>query len=155
MQKIGLALDFPDGSEELLGLKEAQQLAQGLKGRLWLLHVEPPEPDFVGYDVGPQPVRDAVASEAHRHHRQLQAAAQRCREAGVETTALLLQGPTVESLIEKADELELDMLLVGAHRGSTLRRLFLGSVSDGLLRQAHCPVMLIKPPPGEEASSAT
>ena len=124
-------------------MEEACFLARGLGAHLWLLHVEPPEPDFVGYDVGPQSVRDGVAEDAHKHHRQLQEWAERARLREVECTSLLLQGPTVKTLVAKAEELEARYIVVGSH-GHGLKQLILGSVSDGLLRKAHCPVVVVR-----------
>jgi len=44
-------------------LAAALRLARCTGARLCLLHVEPPEPDFVGYRAGPQTVRDSLADE--------------------------------------------------------------------------------------------
>lgn len=141
MLKIAVALDFAPATEEIL--EQAQKLARGTESHLWLLHVEAPDPDFVGYEVGPQTVRDSVATEMHEHHSRLQELAQKCRGEGLSTTALLLQGPTVEALAEKTEELGVDFLVVGSH-GHGLKQLILGSVSDGLLRRASCPVVVVR-----------
>lgn len=138
---IATALDFSESTDLILA--QAGKLARATKAHLWLLHVEAPEPDFVGYDVGPQNVRDSVAAEHHRHHAGLQALAEKRREDGIECTALLLQGPTVQALVDKSKELEADFLVVGSH-GHGLKQLLLGSVSDGLLRKAHCPVVVVR-----------
>ena len=104
MLNIAAALDFSPATQEVL--KTAKKVLQGNEsGHLWLLHVEAPEPDFVGYDVGPQTVRDNVASEIHRDHAKLQELADRCRQEGLGTTALLLQGPTVQALVDKSVEI--------------------------------------------------
>lgn len=141
MLKIAVALDFAPATEEIL--EHAQKLARAAQSHLWLLHVEAPDPDFVGYEVGPQTVRDSVATEMHQHHSRLQGLARQCREHGLDTTALLLQGPTVDALAEKAEELAVDFLVVGSH-GHGLKQLLLGSVSDGLLRKAPCPVVVVR-----------
>lgn len=141
MLKIAVALDFSDSTQQILDC--AKQLAGAPDSELWLLHVEAPEPDFVGYDVGPQSVRDNVASEIHKDHAELQSLAEDCRTEGLKAKALLLQGPTVETLADQAALLKADFLVVGSH-GHGLKQLILGSVSDGLLRKAHCPVVVVR-----------
>ena len=136
------ALDFSETTPEVL--KHAQRLACSLKAHLWLAHVEAPDPDFVGYDAGPQSVRDQVSREIHSDHQHLQEIANRCREEGLEATALLLQGPTAQTLVDKAAQLEADYLVVGSHGKTGLRKLLMGSVSEALLRGAHCPVVVVK-----------
>ena len=70
MLKIAVALDFSDSTQQILDY--AKKLADSAGSELWLLHVEAPEPDFVGYEVGPESVRDSVASEIHQDHTELQ-----------------------------------------------------------------------------------
>lgn len=136
-------MDFSTATNQVLD--HARKLVTE-HSHLWLLHVEAPDPDFVGYDAGPQSVRDSVAKEMHQHHARLQALAEQCREQGLQCTALLLQGPTVQALVDKSSELGIDFLVVGSH-GHGLKQLILGSVSDGLLRKAHCPVVVVSPRP--------
>lgn len=141
MLKIAVALDFSDSTQQILDY--AKKLADSAGSELWLLHVEAPEPDFVGYEVGPESVRDSVASEIHQDHTELQKLAEACRAEGLKAKALLLQGATVETLVDQAALLKADFLVVGSH-GHGLKQLILGSVSDGLLRQAHCPVVVVR-----------
>lgn len=56
----------------------------------------------------------------------------------------LLEGPTVESIIDYAKTLAADMLVIGSHGRTGLPRLFLGSVAEGVLRHAAIPVMVVR-----------
>ena len=67
MKTILVPVDFSDTTAPVLA--EAQVLAKALGGDLVLLKVAEPEPDFVGFEPGPQTVRvasgmDAVAAGA-------------------------------------------------------------------------------------------
>jgi hypothetical protein len=62
---------------------------------LYILHAAEPEPDFVGYDAGPEVVRTQVAQESRREHRSVQALAEKLRNNDIDATALLVRGPTV------------------------------------------------------------
>ena len=61
-------------------------LNQSGTSHFWLLHIANPEPDFVGYEPGPQAVRDAQAVDFHQQHQDLQAYAERLRAGGTACT---------------------------------------------------------------------
>jgi nucleotide-binding universal stress UspA family protein len=60
-------------------------------------------------------------------------------------------GAADEEIILLADELGADLVLVGSRGLGGVRRALMGSVSDSVVRHAHCPVMVV---PGEEAKEA-
>ncbi len=139
--KLLVAIDFSDPTDRIL--RVAKRLASSLDAEVLLVHVAEPEPDFVGYDAGPEVVRDQVAKELRDEHRSLQAHADRLREAGVDATAILARGPTVETLLETAEKHGSDLIVVGSHGRGMVAELLLGSVSQGLIRAAHCPVTVV------------
>jgi nucleotide-binding universal stress UspA family protein len=110
---------------------------------VYLVHVAAPDPGFVGYDVGPGSVRDQVAAELRAHHQQLQELADGLRGRGIEATAALLRGPTVETLLEKSDELQAELIVLGSHGHSAVYNLLVGSVAEGIVRRSSVPVLLV------------
>jgi len=84
MRNILAAVDFSPISD--LVIARASELAQAFGSALWLVHVAAPDPDFVGYESGPQSVRQTVAAELRDVHRQLQEQSATLRERG--STAL-------------------------------------------------------------------
>lgn len=139
--KVLVALDLSASTDKVV--QKTQEFGTRLSAQIWLLHVAEPEPDFVGLDMGPQVVRDATAKDLHAEHRQVQAIAQRLREAGVDATALLVQGATVETILDEASKLDADMLILGSHGRGAMQRLLVGSVSEGVLRKSSRPVLVI------------
>jgi len=107
------------------------------------LHIAEPEPDFVGYDVGPKYERDALAEKFHKEHAELQAAADALRADDISAKALLVRGPTVETIIQEAEKFEADMIVLGSHGRGAVSRLLVGSVSEGVLREATCPIVIV------------
>ncbi len=118
-------------------------MAERFGARLWLLHVAAPEPAFVGYEPGPQSVRDQRATELRDEHATLQRRAAELRERGLDAAALLIQGHPVEKILEEANRLGVGMIVMGSHGRSAIARLVLGSVSEGVLRRATCPVLIV------------
>jgi len=58
------------------------------------------------------------------------------------------------ALVQLASELDAQLLVVGTHGLHGVARWLLGSVADGVVRQAHCPVLVI-PPPAKTLSAPT
>ncbi|MDJ0731253.1 MAG: universal stress protein [Crocosphaera sp.] len=136
-----VAVDCSESTEKVVN--KAQEIAKALLAKLWLIHVAQPEPDFVGYDTGPQTVRDYVAKTFHAEHSQIQKIAEKLRNEGIETTALLIQGSTVETIIKEAKKLEVDIIIMGSHGRNPISELFLGSVSKGVISQSDCPILIV------------
>jgi nucleotide-binding universal stress UspA family protein len=138
---ILVSVDFSEATPRIL--QAAAKLTRALSGKLWLLHVAEPEPDFVGYEAGPDVVRDQVAREFRDEHRKLQEYADSMRDEGLPVTALMIQGPVVDTVIAEAERLEADMLVVGSHGYGAVYDLLVGSVSRGILKHAEIPVLVV------------
>lgn len=139
--KILAAVDFSPVTEQVL--KTLVRIAATFPAEVRLVHVAPPDPAFVGYKAGPDVVRDQVAAEYHASHQRLQALADRLRSQGADTTALLLQGATVATLITEAKRLPAELIVLGSHGHGAVYDLLVGSVSEGVVRSAQVPVLLV------------
>ena len=141
MKNIVVPVDFSAGTQRIV--RRAIEQARAFHAKLWLIHVAAPEPDFVPYASDPPPLRDQVAKSLREEHRLLQALAETIEAEGVEVTALMVQGPTVEKILQEAQKLEADLIVVGSHGHGMLHRALLGSVSAGLIRHADVPVLIV------------
>jgi nucleotide-binding universal stress UspA family protein len=150
MHNLLAPIDFSDVSASVL--TQAGRLARQFGAKLWLIHVAAPEPDFVGYEPGPDTVRRQVATRLHKEHCQLQALADEIRLDGIEVTPLLVQGQTLEKILEEAKRTAADLIVVGSHGHGALYRALVGGVCEGLLRKSTCPVLVV-PAPGRSAVS--
>ena len=128
--KILAAVDLSPASAAVA--KQGAALAAAFSGKMWLMHVADPEPDFVGYEVGPQSVRDAVAKEQRSEHRELQELAGELERQGIECVPLLIQGPTVQKILAEAEKVAADIIVIGSHGKGALRKLLVGSVTAGV-----------------------
>lgn len=142
MSHILAGIDFSPVSEAVV--REAERLAGAGDGaQVTLLHVAAPDPEFVGYDAGPQTVRDARATELRREHATLGAWADAIRSRGIETRAVLVAGPTVDTILGKAREVGASTIILGSHGHGRLYDAIVGSVSAGVIRDATCPVLVV------------
>jgi len=139
--KILVAVDLSGATEKIL--KKVEDIAKTLSAQVRLLHVTEPEPDYVGFDMESEAVRDALAKKFHGEHRQIQEIADRLRKAGLDTTALLVQGKMVETILNEASKLGVDMIVVGSHGRGAMYQLLVGSVSEGILHGSECPILVV------------
>lgn len=141
IKNILVAIDFNETVGELLSYAEA--LAIKFDAKIWVLHVAAPNPDFVGYEPGPQYIRNYKADELREEHRSLQNICNTFFDEETNCEALLIQGSTVEAVIEEAKKLQSDMLIVGTHKHSFFHDLFSENVSLELLKKAEIPLLTI------------
>ncbi|MCK5489976.1 MAG: universal stress protein [Gemmatimonadota bacterium] len=135
-----VAVDFSSVSDSQLEI--VGRLARPNR-EIFLLHVAEPDPTFVGMEAGPDEVRHQVAVEFKREHDQIHDLADRLREQGHEVNALLVQGPTVQTILEQAEKLEAEVIVVGSHGRGKLFDLMVGSVSAGVIRKSPVPVLVV------------
>jgi len=108
-----------------------------------LLHVTEPDPSFVGLEAGPEEVQQQVASELQRAHDELDALADRLRANGHAVRTLLVPGPTVQTILEQAEKLDAELIVMGSHGRGKLFDLVVGSVSAGVIRKSPVPVLVV------------
>ena len=136
-----VALDFSEVTRDVLEVVGRISATGSMK--LYLVHVAEPDPDFVGWQAGPDVVRKQVAEEFRREHRQLDEMAKNLRQAGRAATALLVQGPIVETILDQASDLEAGLIVVGSHGHGAAYDLVVGSISSGIIRKSTVPVLVV------------
>jgi nucleotide-binding universal stress UspA family protein len=130
-----------DGSEHSLkALKVAVQIAQKFNGKITLVHV---------YSIGglasyPTPVQEFIEAIRKAGTRILSDGEKRVKAEGVHVESLLLEGHAVEQIVKTCREGRFDLVVMGARGLSKIKEMLLGSVSDGVTRHAHCPVLVAK-----------
>jgi nucleotide-binding universal stress UspA family protein len=88
---------------------------------------------------------EAVLDDAKEHYEQgLKRVVERAKTLGVEVRTDIVVGHPTEQLIHRAQTEQSDLIIVGRRGTSLFQRLMLGSVSERVLRYAHCPVLLVK-----------
>jgi len=124
-------------------VRRAGELAKALGAKCWLIHVAAPEPDFVGYDVGPKYIRRVAAQKLRKEHKDLLELCGRLDAAGVDVTGRLLPGDPTSKILAEARELKADWIVIGSHGHGALHHLLTGSVCEGVVKEAACPVVVV------------
>jgi nucleotide-binding universal stress UspA family protein len=139
-----------DGSEEAdLALQTATHLATSTGSELNIVYVEPasyvfPTTDWESLGGDALPTRqDEVAKEVAETRVDEQV--QKVREAGGEVAGAHARvGYPDAEIVDLAEELEAGLIVMGSRGLGGLRRMLLGSVSDSVVRHAHCPVLVTR-----------
>jgi len=141
VRRLVAAIDFSPVSKAVV--EQAASIAEAFSAEITLIHAAPPEPDFVGYEVDTKPIRDDRANEIRAEHRELQSMADALRARGIAARAILVQGPAVEKIVGEAERLDADAIVIGSHGHGAIYRALLGSISEGVLRAAKRPVLVV------------
>lgn len=134
-RKILVAIDGSDDAEA--ALEHAVSLAHDQNAPLTLLTVVPPPPKPVGAGVAPPQDLTEVYEKILR-------AAVESLPDDVGVVSRLEHGPVAETILRVAEEDEHDLLVMGSHGHSRVRRALLGSVSERLLHSARVPVLMMR-----------
>lgn len=79
----------------------------------------------------------------------LEEVAERARERDVETVSTVIQGEPYRTIVEYADEYDVDLIVMPTHGRRGLQRLLLGSTTERVVRRAEVPVLTIRPDAAE------
>jgi len=131
-----------DGSHPSIRAFEfALGLAKSLHASLTLITVIPTPPPY-GAPFFPAETLDAIRQAYTDELAKLEARARRHGVAKV--SAECRQGIAVDQILDFLGQHPTDLLVVGARGLSASRRVILGSVSDALVHDAACPVLVIR-----------
>ncbi|MHB0954942.1 MAG: universal stress protein [Pirellulaceae bacterium] len=136
--------DFSDHAAYALDL--ATSFAQEPGARLIVLHVMQPWVAGYGGIMTPPPSPEDYRQGAEEQLREI-------RVAGAEELIehRLEEGTPAEEILRVAKEIKCDLIVMGTHGRTGMQRLLTGGVAEKVMRQAPCPVLIVKTPIPEAA----
>jgi len=143
MKKILIALDGSPASDE--AVEFGVQLAAEQDAEVTFVHVVRPfdviPMSCFGLAAGAGP--HTVTKEERQPLLEAKAAAE---QHGVRATAKLVVGNAVDKIVTCADDLDVDLIVIGSRGHGALTSVLLGSVSRGVLSESKRPVAIIHGP---------
>ena len=136
-----------DGSEEAkLATQAATELSRDTGSELHVVYVLPTPEQLIGHRLYPKETRDAVVAEAERdakkfldeQSRQIEA------EGGKVTETHFRSGEPDKEILRTAEAVDVGAIVIGSRGLGAISRALLGSVSDSVVRHAHCPVFVVR-----------
>ena len=150
VQHVLVPIDFSSTADR--ALEYAIALAQQLQARLTLLHVLHLTPLAMGETATGMTATYLEAQETEAQQL-LQASLDRVQHAGLQGDSLLVQGTPTQTIVDTAGEQGVDLIIMGTHGRTGLAHVFLGSVAEHVIRQAPCPVLVIRKAPDTPTAS--
>ncbi len=145
MERILLPIDFSDVTEP--AIRMAEVFAVALDAEVHLVHVAPGGAGGVPWESGLVPMQYDPSDERRR----LDELVQRFRAQGVAAEASVLRGPVIQTILDQIEHRGIDLVILGSHGHGAVYQMLLGSVSEGVMHRAGCPVVTV-PSPGKMAA---
>ena len=162
MKRILVPIDFSDATPRVINL--AQQLAKALDAEIHLVHVKEltaaAAPGALGYGLAgmpelapmsgvPIPVFDPMPQTvpvAEDEQSKLTHWQDKIAQSGVKVTLHEPTGAVVEEILNEADVVNADLIVVGTHGHGAMYNLLVGGVTKGVLKRSTRPVLLVPGP---------
>ncbi|MGH7556160.1 MAG: universal stress protein, partial [Longimicrobiales bacterium] len=145
INRILCPVDLSEFSRD--ALRHALALAEWYEAHVTVCHVySAPQPllPVTGLPGNAPLLPPVQPDEIAEHVRRFCASSLQDREESAEI--VVREGNAAKEIVLLAEQLPADLLVLGTHGRSGFERLFLGSVTERVLRTTHAPVMTIPPP---------
>jgi nucleotide-binding universal stress UspA family protein len=137
-----------DGSREAqLATTTAADLANSTNSELHLITV--PDSTYHTHELKShyETYEEAIKAVKGETQKVLDEQVQKVEEAGgaVKEAHPRIDERPDQAIIHLAEELDVGLIVMGSRGLGGVRRALMGSVSDSVVRHAHCPVMIVRP----------
>jgi nucleotide-binding universal stress UspA family protein len=141
MKTVLAPIDFSDISRSVIN--EAVALARAIDARLVLLHVVQ-LPAIIGTGYETEDIAPGFHLETeHQAKRQLTDLQWKLRDEGVTAHVIHQVGSPGERIVQQAERLEADYIVMGSHGHGAFYDLIVGGTTTRVLKAATCPVVIV------------
>jgi len=139
--RILVPLDGSEYSKKVVTFLASRSTLIGAEPELHLLNVQPALPSQAAAQLGRAVTRRIYESEAETV---LAPARRALARAGIHVETHADSGHPVVRIVQIADDLKADLIVIGAHGYSEFRGLLFGSVTHGVLARSKRPVLVLR-----------
>jgi len=138
--RILVPVDFGSSTRQIIGV--ASRMAEHYGAAITLAHVVNLE-YYPYYGFGSDAYPEIKKSMIEASQEKLIELATELQGAGLDVSWKTIKGHPAAALRQLAEEADIDLIVIGSHGRSGFDRAMVGSVSEKVLRSAHCPVMIV------------
>ena len=66
------------------------------------------------------------------------------KKVSIKTDVFIKYTSVVKEIVEYAERMGIDMIVIGSRGMTGIKKMLLGSVASGVVRYSHCPVLVVK-----------
>jgi nucleotide-binding universal stress UspA family protein len=136
-----------DGSDEAKRATEAAvELSRDTGSEVHVAYVLPAPAQLIGHHLYSDEMRESLIGGAEREaERFLKEQAERIGSDGAKVVETHLRsGDPDKEILRLAEALEVGLIVIGSRGLGAISRTLMGSVSDSVVRHAHCPVFVVR-----------
>ncbi len=135
-----------DGSEtSFAAVAKAAELAKAFGSKITVVQVLTLDPYIAAEYITANQTNDLIERARASIVKTLEEAKQKFTEQGVEAETKLLEGQVIaREITNAAKELNADLIVIGSHGRTGLKKLFLGSVAQSILSEGNTPVLVVR-----------
>ena len=126
-------------------LETAVELAKVFEAKIVIVHAylvqPPPSVSMQGGYVIPEGYFEQARDHAHQ---QVELLASQQKGSGVEVEGKAVEAAASQAILEAAEEIAPDLIVMGTRGQTGLKHVLLGSVAERIVRLADCPVLTVK-----------
>jgi nucleotide-binding universal stress UspA family protein len=141
LNNILVAIDFSEAAPDVIAT--AIMLNSTHSSQLWVVHADDSAPNLCSPENGNVPGPITVDTQSNDDEVMLAGIREQLSRAEMAAKFIRLEGPAADSILEKAGEIEADLIVIGAQRHGRFYRMFFGDTGDELMRSAPCPVLVV------------
>lgn len=135
-----------DGSEtSYAAIGQAATLAKAFNAKITAVQVLTLDPYIAAEYITAQETNELIERARQSIVKDLEDAKAKFSEFAIEVDTQVLEGQSISSEIAKAaQKLSADLIVIGSHGRTGLKKLFLGSVAQSVVGDAKVPVLIVK-----------
>ncbi len=136
-----------DGSNESkLATQAATELSRDTGSEMHVVYVLPTPAQLIGYHNYSAEVKDSLIGQAERDAETfLKEQAEKIGSTGGKVTETHFRsGDPDKEILRTAEALDVGLIVIGSRGLGAVSRALMGSVSDSVVKHAHCPVFVVR-----------
>ena len=142
-QKILVAIDDSEISVNVI--QQAAQLAKALNSQITLVQVMTLDPYLADAYLRMGQSNELIERVRSYVQENLTKAQKQFEELGQTVATQVVEGFSVhEEIIKAAQNLEVDLIIMGSHGRTGFKKFILGSVAQKVLGESHIPVLIVR-----------
>jgi len=141
-RKILVPTDFSEDSD--LAFRMALSIAVNYQARIFLLHVISKQ-SLADYCLD-QSIVDRVLNESivFSNEKLQEVIDKNQQSVNIKVIPDVRKGQPYEEILKEASERKIDLIVIASHGKTGLQKYFIGGVTEKVMKEAKCPVLLIR-----------